>query len=92
MAKQRLKVEIIETGEKITLKHFKNNSTKLLVESSVTKKEIIDSRILSKAEFEIFIYKYKIPITIKNHSVYIQKDIFLRSLKDYKTWISKSRE
>jgi len=85
MRKQRPRVEIVSTGKKMTLKQFKKNSTKLLVENSVTKKEIIDSKILNRKEFDAFVIAYNIPVTTRNHSEYIDKDLFLKSLIQYQT-------
>lgn len=84
MRRQHPRVTINKSGDKITLKKFKKNATKLLIEDSVTKKEIISSKIFTEEEFKAFIAKYKIPVTTKNHTDYINRDLFLKYYTKYK--------
>lgn len=85
MAKsQRISVEIFATGQKLSLGKFKKEANNLLKQSSITKKEMVDSKILNNAEFNELIKTYKLPLTTKSRQVYVNRINFLKALKKFK--------
>jgi hypothetical protein len=81
---QHVFVQDVSTGKKTTLKQFKNHSTDLLMESCITKKEIIQSKFIKGYDLENLITKYKISVTKRGKDYYINKDQLAKALKSEK--------